>query len=379
LVSRLVRGFVTAAAVFAGVYAASSPANGWDERGHRLVVEKALATLPPGSGLPGFLFEQPTKQMLINFSMAPDLLRGAGSRDWLHGAAHHILLNDKGRAGDCSPFAPEAETLGGWQDCLTRAGQNVFHVGYLPIAIREGYEKLVRGFAYWRVMTAIMESPDAPDDMKQAASQACEMWRTQIISDLGNWSHFVGDAAVPLHVSTRIGGWEEKDNPRAFAIGGIHRKFEGLAVDRLIKSDEIVESFMQPYRPGQGPVGKVIEEYILASHALVRPLYELDKRRAFDAGGPEDAVEEGRVFIAKRIAAGAMALRGLMMQAWAESLTVSVGYGGEYGPIIPVEQLVAEPLRTPSTVLGLPIDSFQPRRTAGRLLISKELDAAAPQ
>ena len=78
--------------------------------------------------------------------------------------------------------------------------------GYLYYNLFDGWQQLVKDFAYWRA--------DAYGE-KTARNASRKAWLTQdrlrrekqLIFDLGSWAHFVGDASQPLLVTYLYLGW----------------------------------------------------------------------------------------------------------------------------------------------------------------------------
>ena len=61
----------------------------------------------------------------------------------------------------------------------------------------------------------------------------------------------------------------------------------------------------------------------MESLAQVGPLYEMEKEGGFKRGDPR-----GVAFTTSRLAAGATAVRDMIVQAWEESASTAVGYPG---------------------------------------------------
>ena len=99
-----------------------------------------------------------------------------------------------------------------------------------------------------------------------------------MIRDLGVWSHYVGDASQPLHVSEHFDGWGPFPNPCGFSTAkGIHANFEGAFV-RPMSTGEAVAGALSPLRL-LGP--DRARALILESQGLVVAFYELEQKGAF--------------------------------------------------------------------------------------------------
>ncbi len=140
------------------------------------------------------------------------------------------------------------------------------------------------------------------------------------LRDLGYWSHFVGDASQPLHVSMHYNGWGQYPNPNGYTQDKVHAPFEGALVFNHVKAVD-VRARLAPYRACACTIQQRTEAYLAATEAQVIPFYEMVK-----AGGLKDGDPRGRDFAAERLAAGASQLRDMVVDAWRASATVSVGY-----------------------------------------------------
>ena len=144
--------------------------------------------------------------------------------------------------------------------------------------------------------------------------------------DLGVWSHYVGDASQPLHVSIHYNGWgRDYPNPKGYTDDPIHGPFEGPFVH-----DNVTVPAIRAAMPAPADCGATIQActsaYLLASLAKVEPLYALWGAGAFSVVG--DA--RGKAFALERVAAAAAMLRDLTARAWRESQDAEVGYKPAY-------------------------------------------------
>ena len=68
------------------------------------------------------------------------------------------------------------------------------------------------------------------------------------LRDIGIWSHYVGDASQPLHVSVHFNGWGDYPNPAGYTNSKkIHAYFEGELVRRYLKRDAVAAE-VKPWR-----------------------------------------------------------------------------------------------------------------------------------
>jgi hypothetical protein len=200
--------------------------------------------------------------------------------------------------------------------------------GYLYYNILDGYEQLVKDFAYYRVETIALKTWTDPQQKAWLVADL-RLHEQIIIRDLGWWAHFVGDASQPMHVSIHFDGWGPYANPRGFTTRrGLHAEFEGAFVKANIKR-EAVKAATVPYRACSCTIWDRMRTLILASHAEVVPLYELEQKSGFTVGNPDTIA-----FVTARLADSSSALRDMVVDAWRGSLDMTVGY-----PLIPMRDI----------------------------------------
>jgi hypothetical protein len=161
-----------------------------------------------------------------------------------------------------------------------------------------------------------------------------------IIRDLGYWSHFVGDGSQPMHASIHYDGWGDHPNPNSYTTQkGFHAYFEGEFVRRYLREED-VKAEIRPYRDCHCSIQDRTVAYLLTTQSQIIPLYELQKRGAFDGEN-----QKGKVFVAQRLAAAVSELRDMVVDAWRSSIDATVGYPAvrvrdiESGAVIPVHEL----------------------------------------
>jgi hypothetical protein len=153
----------------------------------------------------------------------------------------------------------------------------------------------------------------ATDPADRAWFEADRQLREMIIvRDLGVWSHYVGDASQPLHVSIHFNGWgENSPNPNGFTNSKrIHAHFEGEFVRENLDR-ATVKAAMVPYKECTCKIEERVRTLVFETHSQMAPLYELEKR-----GGVAKGNQEGIAFATARLAAGSAALRDLIVDAW---------------------------------------------------------------
>jgi hypothetical protein len=319
----------------------ATPANqalAWGATGHRLIGVLALGTLP--DTLPDFLRTPEAARAVGELAREPDRWRDAGR---LHDAdrdpAHFLDLDDEGRVLGGQALGALPETREGFDTALRAVGSDSWKAGYLPYAIIDGWQQLAKDFAYWRIDRAAAEK--VADPMHRAWFKADLIVREALVlRDLGTLAHYVGDGSQPLHVSVHYNGWGASlANPAGYTNAHIHGPFEGEFVHAYLDA-AAVRADMAPPTDCHCAIGAWTAAYLAQTAAQTVPLYKLYKLNGFVSG---DA--RGRAFAAARLAAGASALRDLVVMAWADSASGRAGYPAvsvadvEAGKIDPYDSL----------------------------------------
>lgn len=313
MVRRLLR---LAAAVL--LAAAPATAFAWGNAGHRIVGEAAMRALP--SDMPAFLRTPRAAADLGELSREPDRLRDSGKmHDADRDPAHFIDLDDEGRAMGGPRFDALPPTRADYETALRAVGADSWKAGYLPYAIIDRWQHLTKAFAYWRVLQAAERNP------KWASHRA---WYAEdrrrrealIFATLGDLGHFVGDASQPLHLSVHYNGWGDYPNPKGYTRAKIHVPFEGPFVKASVSPSRVAIR-MSPLRAPKGGPEAYLTPYLQAGWNEVGTLYDLEKAGAFQPGD-----RLGAAFAEARLAAGASALRDMIVMAWRASADETVGW-----------------------------------------------------
>ena len=143
---------------------------------------------------------------------------------------------------------------------------------------------------------------------------------TLTLRDIGYWSHFVGDASQPLHVSIHFNGWIEKFPNLA---KDPHGRFETALVRAGGATQALVAARLTPYAAWTGTYESHVAAYLKTTLSLMPRVYALDAAGGIDGASP-DAVN----LMLDRLAAGASMLRDSLVDSWAESGTKKIGYPG---------------------------------------------------
>ena len=161
------------------------------------------------------------------------------------------------------------------------------------------------------------------------------------LHDIGIWSHYVGDASQPLHVSIHFNGWGEYPNPHWYTTRKIHAYFEGEFVKSNLTRPPVAAE-VGPYQSCGCSIDERTKALLLASLAQVGPLYALEKEGGFKKGDPR-----GIAFATSRLAAGATALRNMIVDAWQDSAETPVGY-----PMVNVQDIESGKVRVTRELFG---------------------------
>jgi hypothetical protein len=281
----------------------------WGSEGHVMSTRAAVGNLP--RAMP--LFFRNAGPQLEYLSPEPDRWRTSALREmdeaWKYD--HYIDLEN------VPPGALDAPDRFEFIKALLEAGvqRPQQDVGFLPFRIVEVYQRLLTGFARWRV------TPDGPE----------RRWvQERILYDAGILGHYVVDAAQPHHTTIHFNGWAQGvPNPRGFTTDrNFHSRFETAFVRAHIDPGD-VESRMARTPRELGNVRTAVWEYIRESNATVERLYQLELVYGFHPGAP--AHSETREFVIQRLVDGAEMLRAIWWAAWRESETLAArrGDGGE--------------------------------------------------
>jgi len=292
----------------------------WGATGHEYVSGIAAETLP--EEIPAFVRTPEAIADIAVLGRELDRSKGSGlTHDAERDPGHSLRMTDDGLIAGVVALEKLPPTREAYDTELRSKGLTQYKAGYLPLAMVDGWQQLTKDFGYWRAAVV---------GAKTAASAADRAWFDQdrirreriVIRDLGVWSHYPGDASQPQHVSVHADGWGNFPNPRGFSnTPGLHAHFEGEFVKANVRRDA-VKAAVPPYKACGCTIQDRVRAEIEASFQQVVPFYELELKGAFrDNGTPE-----GAAFATARLAAGATALRDMIVDAWRASADIVVGY-----------------------------------------------------
>lgn len=311
----------------------------WGATGHEWVSGIAVEKLP--DTVPAFIRTPEAAAEIAVMGRELDRSKGAGkTHDAERDPGHYVDLADDGSVEGIVPLDKLPTTREEYDTLLRAGGKTQYKAGYLPYSIVDGLQQLRKDFAYWRALTKAIETAQTPEE--RAWFEADRRLREKLtLRDLGVWSHYGSDASQPLHVSIHYNGWGNYPNPNGYTTNKIHAYFEGEFVKRNLQRAAVAAE-VGPYQPCGCSVEDRTKALLLASLAQVTPLYALEKEGGFKKGDPR-----GIAFATSRLAAGAQAVRDMIVQAWEESASTPVGY-----PMVNVRDIESGKVRATRELFG---------------------------
>jgi hypothetical protein len=300
------------------VLSPSGPAHAWGATGHEFISGIAAELFP--EEIPAFLRTPQAVEIIAPFGREPDRDKHTGNpHDGALSPAHYVLLSDDGAVAGVLPLRELPITVDEYNAKLLAGNSSQYKAGYLPYEIVVGWQQLAKDFAYWRASSIGAKTAVDPAD-RAKFDRDRQQRELLILRDLGYWSHFPGDASMPLHTSQHFYGWGPYPNPQGYAQGDAMELFvKGTFVRRNINRD-VVKSLVPPYDACNCTIWERTTKLILNSHKLVVPMYELDKKGAFKAAAPEAIA-----LVSSQLSIGAAAVRDMVIDAWRASSDMQVG------------------------------------------------------
>ncbi len=308
--------------------ACPGPALAWGGAGHRMIGELAARNFP--KNIPSFLKSPAAIWRIGELAQEPDISRSAGQpHDADSDPGHFVDVSDDGSILGGPKLAALPATRRDYDNALRAVNSDEYKAGFLPYAIMDGWQQLVKDFALMRRdMAALKYAKKFAMTAAQKKYYAQSLALRQILTlrDLGVWAHYVGDGSQPLHASVHYNGWGEGPNPQAFVTTpGLHAKFESDFVNANITPQDVAAR-LRPAAACGCDIQQRTQNYLAATAALAVPVYELEKAGAFDAATP--AAKE---FAAQRIGEGAAMLRDMVTDAWQAAGEAVLGYKTKEG------------------------------------------------
>jgi hypothetical protein len=292
---------------------------GWGATGHEWISGIAIEKLP--EEIPGFVRAPEAVAEIAVLGRELDRSKGSGrTHDAERDPGHYVDLTEDGAVMGVLPMDALPVTREDYDTRLREKGFTQYKAGYLPYSIIDGWQQIRKDFAYWRADVKGAET--ATDPAQRAWFEADRKLREKLtLRDIGIWSHYVGDASQPLHVSVHFNGWGDFPNPNGFTSAKtLHAHFEGEFVRRNLDRAAVAEA-VREYQDCGCPIQVHARAHILGTLAHVTPLYTLEQQGAFKHGD-----KRGIDFATARLAAGAQMTRDMIVDAWRASGDAMVGF-----------------------------------------------------
>ncbi|MBL8762848.1 MAG: hypothetical protein JNM07_01090 [Phycisphaerae bacterium] len=314
------RSRLTLAAAFVALAVSAAP--GWDAHGHRLITLLALDGL--SGSMPAWLRDDASRARVAYQSTEPDHWRGPRDPmlDHENSPDHYIDIEK------LDQFGLTFDSLPRFRYEYLRAMAVAKHVhpegveeyderkdperskewpGYLPYSIAEHYAKLRASFYTLRILERLND-PARADQVAQA--------RANVEYHMGILSHFVGDAAQPLHTTRHHHGWVGP-NPAGYTTErSVHAYIDGKVLELHNLTYDALKA--DPRAPGTDRAVAAADPWddcrahIRRSFDKVEPLYALEKD-----GGLREL--RGKEFITERLTDASAMLAALYRAAWESS------------------------------------------------------------
>ena len=298
-------------------------AHAWDYERHRLINDLALTTL--SKDFPAFVRLPANRERILFLSGEPDRWRNNRDRALRHlnSLDHYFDLEYLDpyqlKPADLSHFRYRyVEQMANARAHLklelpeANPDHTKGHPGFLPWAINENYLKLVSAFSYLKVF----EKMGTEEEKNNA--------RANVIYRMGILSHYVGDAAQPLHTTKHFNGWVG-DNPKDYTTS---RRFHSWIDGGFFKATQspdraALAGALRPAKLIVRPLARDLASghfqlalnFILDQHQKMEPLYQLENEKKLSPETPA----AGKAFLETQLKTGAQYLGDLWQTAWSEA------------------------------------------------------------
>lgn len=294
----------------------AAPAGAWNAVAHRMITLLALDALPAES--PAWLRDAAVREQIAFESNEADRWRSTRT-DPLgheHKPDHYLdieLLDEFGLTLRSMPsfryeyvqalaiakhVNPQRVSPYDRNDDMDRSKE---WPGFVAHAIAEHYVKLE---ACWRTLR-ILEQLDDPRRAGQISAA-----RANVVYHMGMLSHFVGDAAQPLHTTKHFNGWTGP-NPNGYTTSDrFHSYIDGGLVEHHGVTYDELKSAPHPERAIQrdNVWGDILAQ-LERSHACMERLYQMEKSGELRAAA-------GRALLVERLTDASSMLSALYWAAY---------------------------------------------------------------
>lgn len=310
-------------------------ADAWGATGHTIINGLAAKSLP--DELPAFVRSASAIAEIAMLGPEEDRIKGAGeSWDRDNDPGHYLDVDDDGTIAGVVPLDALPDDMADYARALAKAGTDPYRMGYVPYSIMDGFERVRKDFAIWRV-DAYLASHALTQTARDDWAKDRALREDLTLRDIGDWGHFVGDGSQPLHITVHFNGWGNYPNPKNYTRNHIHSYFESDFVDKYAKPAAVAAKIpaYTPVDPDhlltQAEIGKIVSTYLAGTSKAVDPLYALYASNDFQDGSGR-AVD----FTDEQLARGATMLRNLIALAWEDSVNAGFGY-----PVVPVRDVLS--------------------------------------
>lgn len=329
----------------------------WGHTGHVGISQIAMEALPPE--IPAFVRSAQAIAQVGELGAEADISKTTGivttttgtirTTSTVHDAerdnGHFIDIDDNGFIlGGTVPLTQLPATREAYDTAERNAGYTQYSAGYLPYSILDGFQQLRKDFGIWRALSVGLTTATTDADRAYFRFQL-QLRQQLIIRDIGYWSHFVADASQPMHVSIHYNGWGNYPNPNGFTTSGIHAPFEGAFVHNFINFTAVAGQ-MRPYtNRGVTTIEQRVPLYLAETLSQLVPTYQAAKDSNNDNYKTAQPAE--LAIVTKQLAAGASELRDMIVDAWRQSASVTVGY-----PLLRVSDVESGAVKMTTLSLG---------------------------
>jgi len=298
------------------VLAAAPDARAWDEDGHAVVVLLAHDALGPE--MPDWLKTPAVRARLVYLGPEPDRWRGQGSRVLNHIANPDHYMDEE----MLHAFGLTFKTLPPYrrQFLDLMAKERALHPEkFEPYDARRDrdYTRLVPGLlpyriaeVQWKITANWTQLKTYEQHRDRVTDTMIRNVRQNIVYHMGILSHYVADGAQPLHTSEHHHGWVGP-NPKGYTTEyDFHRYIDdGVISEHRISYDDLVDRVKPPRKVSTTESWRDICGYLDETHALVEPLYAMEK-------SGELKKPKGKAFIEGRLLEAGAMLSGIWVSAF---------------------------------------------------------------
>lgn len=317
------RAIVWLSALVLAATAAEQRAWAWGHTGHVEIGEIAAQALPDTikSILRTGGWSDDSETAISEWNAELDVSKGAGSiHDFERDPGHFVDIDDAGLVFGIVPFNAMPGSRRDFDTALRAGGQTQYGTGYLYYSMIDGWQQVRKDFAYVRAYTVGLRTASNRADRDFFVEQL-QLRRKLLLRDIGVWGHYVADGSQPMHVSVHFNGWGNYPNPNNYTTAPIHAPFEGTFVKSFI-SERAIRAALPRYRNCNCQIEQRVHDYLATTLATIDQTYQLAPgSNNYTTPSPQSVV-----FVTQRLAAGAAELRDMIIDAWTQSATATVGF-----------------------------------------------------